>query len=269
MEAFDEWVFRSDGQPENSWVTLAEMAHYGAVTRLLDWTEVFSIALYFALEKYYQCLYPFWQSQGGFGHTPASVAEVKAFHKARFGQEVTFPEPSLWVLNPYRLGQVVEPKLHQIRAVGNGIYPDYYKDLVIRQQWNWDLPIPAYSPWHSARLAAQRGTFLIYGKSRVPLDLMLSADSSIWETHLGRPKPDSVSTAIVKRICIPASAALYGTRFLVEYVGIDRFSLFRDREALASRINADFFSARAQGRDPMTSDSGSERDRRAADQSEP
>jgi len=36
---------------ENSWERLVKLQHYGVPTRLMDWTEVFGVALYFAVRK--------------------------------------------------------------------------------------------------------------------------------------------------------------------------------------------------------------------------
>lgn len=78
---------------DNPWHLLYSMQHYGVRTRLLDWTESFSVALYFATEN--------WLS----GKT------------AR-----------IWMLNPLGLNQLARDK-EEIVSPNKLEYPEAYKDV--------------------------------------------------------------------------------------------------------------------------------------------
>ena len=54
---FRKFSDRIFGRRESEWETLFEMQHYGIPTRLLDWSETFGVALFFAV-RYNQSDYP-------------------------------------------------------------------------------------------------------------------------------------------------------------------------------------------------------------------
>jgi hypothetical protein len=130
----------------NSWDILFAMQHYGVPTRLLDWTEVFAVALFFAIE----------------GYDPLAQRT-----------------PCIWVLNPYTLnkrdkrpnfdGDLLSPKI-----LGYDDKEDEYwgyDDLLIHDGWmDWKSPLAVYPELKNDRIQAQRGSFTIHGDLYKPLD---------------------------------------------------------------------------------------------------
>jgi hypothetical protein len=120
----------------NSWEVLSILQHHGVPTRLLDWTESFSVALFFALAD---------------GDSDGHV----------------------WVINPFLLNRDADvAKQGRIPQVGLDALPDYYDSFArweSRTQWPYDKPIFVQIPWASDRVAAQQGFFTIHPDER-PLD---------------------------------------------------------------------------------------------------
>jgi hypothetical protein len=114
---------------------------------VLDWTDTFAVALYFAVE----------------------IRETEAKEK----QEGC---PSLWVINPYELNE----ETWEIREIllpkdlGYDKKRDKYWDfgdlLVDPHEWGWDGPVAVYPIQINERVRAQRGWFTIHGSSRAPLE---------------------------------------------------------------------------------------------------
>ena len=139
---FADKVFKSR---ENDWETLFDMQHYNIPTRLLDWTESFGIALYFAI--YYNNL---------------RKSKVDA---------------AIYLLDPLKLNQcsgikeirkVPQQKSDSSQQVDRFSYTSIY--------WKHD-PFCALAPiaieptiFKNDRIVAQRGTFTVHPDSIEPIE---------------------------------------------------------------------------------------------------
>lgn len=121
----------------NSWDILFTMRHHGLPTRLLDWTESFSVALYFALQQ-------------------------------------NDDNPVIWVLDPYELNyksttkdEIFDPK-RDLKGL------DYYEVYIKHNKpikKAYKLPIALYPEKRNERIFAQRGVFTLHGTLRKPLEI--------------------------------------------------------------------------------------------------
>ena len=164
----------------NSWEVLSILQHHGVPTRLLDWTESFAVALFFALAD-----------------DP--------------------PEPTVWVLNPFRLNRAAGfSEQNRIPQVGLDDLPDYYETFARwqpppRPGWPYSMPIFLQIPWASDRVAAQQGFFTVH-----PDDRPLEEACPQW----------------VRRVQIPTEAIPGAKRFL-ELAGVSAYTVFPDLQGLA------------------------------------
>jgi hypothetical protein len=130
------------GSGLDHWDVLFLMQHYRAPTRLLDWTEVLYVALYFAV----------------------------AYSKG--GKEQT---PRIYIMNPYAWNEehTGERDLYWPRYFGYDQKEDYYYEygeILVEGGADWRYPVALYPPQKNARLSAQRGFFTIHGYDARPLD---------------------------------------------------------------------------------------------------
>jgi hypothetical protein len=123
----------------SDWDFLFFMRHHGVPTRVLDWTDSFGDAVYFALEK----------------RDPSS-------------------RPCIWLLNPYALNaktwigrDLVQPKY--ITYVDEEFW-EYGEALDSDDDWENDGPVAIYPLQISERMRAQRGWFTFHGNRRAPLE---------------------------------------------------------------------------------------------------
>ena len=210
-EAFLEYSFRSGNSYENSWETLAEMQHHGVPTRLLDWTEVRAVALYFAVSKYRESLQKIWGQDTKKKESRFFVDPIKLKIKET---------PSVWIFNPYR-GSKLATDRRRVWDFTKDKRFDYYDNIIVQRDWKYNKPIPIYSPWKNSRIAAQQGMFTVFGHSKEPLDSQFDEKT-------------------LREIKIPPMAAIYCVKHLIEFCGIDHFTLFRDLDSLAKRVKAQF-----------------------------
>ena len=132
------------GVIENDWDILFAMQHYGTPTRLVDWTEVLGVALYFAVGA----------------KAPAKGAS-----------------PCIWVLNPYELNRQSDWGCDDLLAPDNLGWDDSeeemysYSELLLESGIDWDLPVAIYPRQRNARIHAQRGWFTIHGDKFEPLNM--------------------------------------------------------------------------------------------------
>jgi len=185
----------------NDWDVLFHMQHHGVPTRLLDWTSVFGVALYFAL-----------RGSGG---------EVDR-------------TPCIWLLNPYALNKATwglyrlfNPKYLARDEALNRSYD--FSELLLGthpQHWGerplWDTPLAIYANQRSERMFAQSGWFTIHGTNIAPLEDIFG----------NRP-------GILRRVDIPIAAVPAAKEFLV-LGGIGHRQLFPDLDGLAQSINERF-----------------------------
>lgn len=182
------------------WEYLFYGRHYGVATRVMDWTDTFGIALYFAIED--------WRDTDN-GRPPSAAAEPVR-------------EPVIWVMRPTDLNQktwdvddIVLPRY--LGLDDDDEFWDFGELLASDGEWAWDGPVAIYPVQLNDRVRAQRGWFTIHGNDRRPLDVQYSR---------------LLTKIVLKRSCIEAAQ-----RFLM-LSGLNRFSIYPDLENLAGWIRA-------------------------------
>ena len=135
------------GVIESDWDILFAMQHHGTPTRLLDWTEVLGVAIYFA------------------------ILNVDATEQA--GKQS--PQPCVWVLNPYQLNEcsdwdadLISPSILGWDEKSETYYS--YSELLLEDGIGWDWPVAIYPRQRTSRIHAQRGKFTIHGNEFSPID---------------------------------------------------------------------------------------------------
>ena len=176
--------------PVNSWETYYLAQHHGVPTRLLDWTESFSAALFFALD-------------GWDGTT----------------------SPCIWILNPSALNQA-SINWGGIIAPNNfpdemGIWlPNQIRNAthLIRftEGFTYDnrKPLAIYPKKSNRRIVAQQGTFTVHGRDRKCLLDYINTEV---------PSPDSV----IARIILDG-AKIDECRRDLEMLGVRRSTIYPD-----------------------------------------
>jgi len=134
----------SDVRPTNNWDWYFVMQHYGAPTRLLDWTEGALIGLYFA------------------------VRENKGYDDA-----------AVWVLNPWKLNKKIVGKEEVTPPGDPGTtkkdkqrYKKWLNDRFAKGRWaRW--PAAVYPSHILRRIGAQRSCFTIHGSDQHGLETIV------------------------------------------------------------------------------------------------
>ncbi|RDC67446.1 FRG domain-containing protein [Rhodovulum sp. 12E13] len=109
-DIYHEYSDFSDNESasERSWDRLVKLQHFGVPTRLLDWTEVLGMAVYFA------------------------VRDLQGSPKE---------EPAVWIINPFQISymtrQSIDPytKDTSIGDFHNQNGFDYYENFILKQSW--------------------------------------------------------------------------------------------------------------------------------------
>jgi hypothetical protein len=187
------------GVIESDWDILFAMQHYGTPTRLLDWTEVLGVAVYFAT---------------------VGVDETKGVDKS--GKEI--PPPCVCILNPYRMNSVStgikNSDLWSPEMLGwNQREKTYYTygELLLESGIDFDWPRAIYPRQRNPRLHAQRAWFTIHGDEFVPIEKMPN------------------SKYFLRKIVL-AFEAIPAARQFLEEAGIDHYLLFSDLESLSRNL---------------------------------
>lgn len=189
---------------EDDWDVLFLMRHHGVPTRLLDWTQTFGVAIYFALKP---------------------IADNPEIRERAMRGEIgdDWNNPHVWLLNPTRLNaderswdydDIVVPRY--LLDDGETKYGDYLADFV-SPEMDIDFPVAILPEMLNDRLNAQRGLFTIHGDLHLPMNRMLRED-------------------VLLRVDIPR-AALPAALALLEDSGLCESVLFPDLDSLARDLN--------------------------------
>lgn len=190
----------------SDWDILFFMQHHGAKTRLLDWSESFGVALYFALLNY----------------DPATCT------------------PCIWILNPYRLNELYHDSrdlfspenLDDWLPDDDEDEDDYewssYSDYLLYDNPDevlWQKPVALYPIRRVDRLTTQGGYFTIHGTDVRPIEKIIPENRNVW-----------------KKIRLPDQAVPDAQRFL-EQAGINHFTMFPDLDGLANYLNKKYYNS--------------------------
>jgi hypothetical protein len=217
-DAFVEFSFRAANRHRSSWETLAEMQHYHVPTRLLDWSEVLAIAVYFALLGYIKALDQIWNPKAADG------SDLMGDDKGQLPFVIPsgLPTPCVWVLNPFRLSRSARGE-NALWDPTTDARCDYFESFFVKRDWPYERPVPIYSPWHNPRIAAQQAMFTFHGIDKRPLDVQLGSDNDI-----------------LRRVDLEPAAAVYAVKHLSTFLGLNSFLIFRDLDSLGSDIKRHF-----------------------------
>jgi len=157
----------TDRKPENPWEWYFLMQHYGAPTRLLDWTEGALIALYFA------------------------VSENRGYHDA-----------AVWVFDPWWLNkkvvkadEVIPPGSPGLSEKDRKKYRPWLPDRFDSKKLTREYPVAVYPNYIDRRIVAQRSCFTIHGSRRDSLERLFGKK----EDHLSKVIIPSYAVAKVQQ----------------------------------------------------------------------
>jgi hypothetical protein len=158
QEAFEEFIQKAPalGAPESirtsPWNAYFLMRHYGAPTRLLDWTESVLVAAYFA---------------------------VSGFHHGK--------NAAIWMLDPYELNLQNEDFGRDIVLspgfVANGTWETKKIDSWLPysgKEETWHIPtspVAVYPAYFSRRIESQKSSFTIHGSDSAGLTDLWKKDA--------------------------------------------------------------------------------------------
>lgn len=132
------------------WDVLFYMQHHKCRTRLLDWSENFGAALYFAL----------------------------------LGKKNPNFSPTIWLLNPYRLNELYQNDRdlyspEYLNTVKKDHHITYSAILNKDCHFWWDEPLALYPLRRVDRLTSQGGYFTIHGNNILPLEVIAKSETDL------------------------------------------------------------------------------------------
>jgi hypothetical protein len=132
FERFKQFTQKA-GESPSSWETLFNMQHFGVPTRLLDWTEVLGVALFFLTRN------------------------------------STSNDSTLWMLDPFKLNSkgIYKDNLPLLPPNRHEEF-DYYEKYI--KNVSPDNPIALYGDYVNNRMLAQKGCFTIHGNNTTSLE---------------------------------------------------------------------------------------------------
>ena len=144
-DIFHEYCDHSgkDVNGKSSWDLLAELQHHGSPTRLLDWTEVFGVALFFALGT----------------------------------EKDASKSPAIWIINPFTIAGRARKLAYPNNSYDKEIAVfhrekdfDYYERILRNKNWPFQHPMPYRPAKLIPRIRAQRGFFTVHGNDIRSID---------------------------------------------------------------------------------------------------
>jgi hypothetical protein len=160
------------GYPQNDWEHLFAMQHYGMPTRLLDWSENLFVAAHFALDRL-----------PDHGHGDGAC------------------KPLIWCVDPIAWNRST-PVLSefgeaiQVLTTADDDLDPYRPETTKRRRKS---PIAMFGAHNSARIVAQRGTFMVWGNETQSLEEFANEQAAtLWGLEInGNPAEVASSLRLI------------------------------------------------------------------------
>lgn len=140
---------------EIDWLVL--MQHYGMPTRLIDWSESYLIAIFFAVEH----------------------CDNKN-------------DGAIWIIDPWKLN-IKSLKQQTVPISSSDLLSEYYinvSDETIQRSIKSYLPSAFRPTYNNTRIIAQKGMFTIHGRRKTPIEKTLSTQikNGIYKIRINKEK---------------------------------------------------------------------------------